>query len=116
MRRKFLSFLICVLVVAGTLACAPMLRAQAAADQSLISDDGIEAVTLELKGGERAIVYILKENKDTLYVRNLNDSMEVSLPRANVVKIRKPTAEEIQKTKKRLGMMAPPAPAQQAAK
>ncbi len=101
--KKILLSLICV----SMLCAVPGLSAaQEAENQSLVNEDGIEASALELKSGESVVVYILKEDKNQLYVQNLTDSMEVVVPRSQITNIRKPTAREIRITKERLGLAA----------
>jgi len=110
MQRIWLVVLVCAVAACGMISPSLLraedaaVTAEEAAYQVPVNEDGVEAVTLELKSGTKTVVYILKETADTLYVQNLNDSMEVSVPRANVVKMRKPTAREVGKVQKRLGM------------
>jgi hypothetical protein len=110
MNRICLVLLVCAVAACGLISPA-LLKAEDAAVQTEgagyqvpVNDDGIEAVTLELKSGSKVVVYILRKTADTYFVQNLNDSMEVSVPRANVVNVRKPTAREIEKFQKRLGI------------
>ena len=110
MRRIFLLSVICAMAVTAVLASPSFVKAEEDTYQIPVNEDGVEAVTIELKSGTKAVVFILRETPDTLYVENLNDSMDVSVPRSNVVKMRKPSAREVEKTKKRLGISAPTAP------
>lgn len=110
MQRIWPVVLVCAVAACGLISPSLVkaedaaVKAEEAVYQVPVNDDGIEAVTLEMKSGTKAVVYILKETADTLYVQNLNDSMEVSVPRANVEKIRKPTAKEVGQVQKKLGM------------
>jgi hypothetical protein len=88
--------------------------AQDAAEKPLVNEDGIEAVTVEMKNGDTAVGYVLKETSDQIFVQNLNNSMEVSFPRSRIAKIRKPTPSEIRKTRQRLGIVPEVKPSQAA--
>ena len=107
---KVISFsLICVLSMACILTSPGILKADqpAATTETTATtvaiptnDDGVEAVTLELKNGEKIVVYIMRESKTHYFIQNLGDSAEVSVPRSAVLKTRKPTANEIRKAQK----------------
>ncbi|MBU1128023.1 MAG: hypothetical protein KKE01_02970 [Candidatus Omnitrophica bacterium] len=85
-------------------------KAEDTAEQVFVNEDGVEASTIELKDGTKVVAFMIRENKDQLFLRNPNNSIEASLPRANVVAIRKATAREVQKQQKKLEVRAKPAP------
>jgi len=58
---------------------------------------------LELKSGDKAAGKIIRQTADSIFVENLDGTMEVSFPLAKVAKIRKPTDKELQKINSDLG-------------
>ena len=106
MKKTAFLFSICVILATAALASPAYVMAQEASYQIPVNEDGKEAVTMELKSGTKVVVYIQRETADNYFIQNLNKTMEVSMPRANVAKVRKPTAQEIKETQKRLGISA----------
>lgn len=101
MKRICSVLAVCAIVVFGSFAPS-FAQTQEAAFQVPVNDDGIEAVTIEMVSGTKVVVYVLRETATDLYVQNLNDSMEVSVPRSKIASIRKPTEAEVNKVQKRL--------------
>lgn len=65
-------------------------------------DDAGKVMMLELKSGNLAAGEIIRETKDSVFLKNSDGSMEVSFPRSVIIKIRKPTDKELEKIKKDL--------------
>ena len=112
MNKIFLVFLVCVAVLMSTGTTSFAVEPEKAAYQIPVNDEGVEAVTIVLADGEKVVAYILKETEEQVFLQNLNDSMEVSFPRSKIAEIRKPTAGEIRKQQKSLGMESNPKPSQ----
>ncbi|MBN2452854.1 MAG: hypothetical protein JXB40_01155 [Candidatus Omnitrophica bacterium] len=98
MKRSVLAVLVLTVTICG-LVIPSALKAESDEYKVPMNDEGTEAVMVETRSGNKAIVYILNETPDVLYVQNLSDSMEVTIPRANVTNIRKPTAKELEKAR-----------------
>lgn len=98
-------FFVCILAVTGILIFDSALKAEDSATQVPVNNDSKHPVAIETKNGDTFVVYILKETKDDLLVQNLNDTIEGIVLRSEIIGIREPTAEEIKKTKERLGIM-----------
>jgi hypothetical protein len=65
-------------------------------------DDAGKVMMLELKSGNLAAGEIIRETKDSVFLKNSDGSMEVSFQRSVIIKIRKPTDKELEKIKKDL--------------
>lgn len=105
MRKSFLLFLIYSIAVISILGLTFEIRAENTANQVLTSDASKEPVAIETTRGDVFVTYILKEDENKFYVRNLDGSIEGEVERAEVKNIRKPTAGEILKTQEILGMV-----------
>jgi len=110
MNKMFVRFLLCTLLIAGILTSPALVKAQDFVDEMPLNENGNAPVALEFKDGSTVVVYMLKEGKDNIYVRNMSDSMEVSLPRSRIANIRPATQKDIQKMEKQLGIEKKPAP------
>lgn len=98
-------FFVCILAVTGILILNSALKVEDSAAQAPANNDSKHPVAIETKSGDTFVVYILKETEDDLLVQNLNDTIEGIVLRSEIICIREPTAEEIQQTKERLGIM-----------
>jgi hypothetical protein len=72
-------------------------KTDVAADNNSITDNDDALIMLELVNGDKIIVTIVKETKDTLMIDNPLGTMRVSLARNKIASMRKPTAKEMDK-------------------
>lgn len=60
-----------------------------------------DLVTIELKDGEKVMVYVKRETRDDVYVMYPDADLEVAMPRFKIENIRKPTEKEMEELKKK---------------
>jgi hypothetical protein len=94
MTRTLLVVIALLSVVAIAHAQAP---AQAPEQTQSITDNDDALVVFELNDGDKVIVTIVKESPGEYLVDNPLGTMRVSMPKSKVLKVRKPTAKEMEK-------------------
>lgn len=113
MRKLFLWFLICGTATMGVLSLPFEIKAEDTASQAANIDQSKEPVAVVTSRGDVFVTYILKEDKNKIYIRNLNGTIEGEVERSEIANMRKPTAEEIRSTQERLGMIPKQATSQE---
>lgn len=68
-----------------------------------------DLMTIEFNDGTRVVAMITRETNNEVFLQNVMDTMEVSMPRSKIANIRKPTTKELNDLRKRV---AAPSPAQ----
>lgn len=72
------------------------------AAQEAAEDISGQVMILELKGGDLTAGKVTRETGDSVFLENVEGTMEVSFPRSKIVKIRKPTDKELAKINKEI--------------
>ena len=82
--------------------CGAYLKNETDVPEKTDEDISGQFMILELKGGGLTAGHITRETPDSIFMTNVDESMEVSFPRGRIAKIRKPTAKELEKLNKSL--------------
>jgi len=96
-KRQIILAMIVQMMVAGLFSADEVL-----ANSAKIEDVVARLVIVEFKDGSKGSGILVKETPDAVYLADPDGSMETSFSRDNIISIRKPTSEEMERLKEAL--------------